>query len=180
MQIVYVSMGGRTVAVSQQADIHSLAESPDIAADTATVSKVPNSETETIFAKQNSNKRKRDDASRPAAIDIADSSNEEVFFPEKLFAMLEDAENAGFQAVVSWGQDGTAFRVHQKREFENSILPKYFKMTKYKSFTRQLHNYGFNWIRRGPEKGGCKKTNIVSLFPFPQKVLLTDRILLQR
>ena len=68
----------------------------------------------------------------------------------------EEDGGGGFSDVVSWGQDSTHnFKVHDKRQFERQILPKYFKMTKYKSFTRQLHNYDFQWIRQGNDKGGC-------------------------
>jgi hypothetical protein len=85
-------------------------------------------------------------------------SDPEQLFPNKLFHMLHDAERQGFTQIVSWGKDSPrAFRVHKKREFESLVLPKYFKMTKYKSFTRQLHNYEFLWVRSGNDKGGCKK-----------------------
>jgi hypothetical protein len=83
---------------------------------------------------------------------------EDLLFPSKLYSMLHDAESNGFTHIVAWGssnEDG-CFRVHRKRDFERQILPSYFKMTKYKSFTRQLHNYGFVWIRHGPDKGGCE------------------------
>ena len=79
----------------------------------------------------------------------------ETLFPWKLHKMLNEAEEAGFSDVVSWVLDGRAFRVHKPYPFVEKILPRYFKMTKYKSFTRQLHNYGFTWIKKGPEKGGC-------------------------
>lgn len=83
---------------------------------------------------------------------------EDLLFPSKLYSMLHDAESNGFDDVVSWGrsEENGCFKVHRKKEFENQILPGYFKMTKYKSFTRQLHNYGFVWIRHGPDKGGCE------------------------
>lgn len=79
-----------------------------------------------------------------------------LLFPNILYEMLNDAEEAGFEHIVSWGKDPNAFNVHKKKQFESEILSKYFKMTKYKSFTRQLHNYGFIWVRNGPDKGGCK------------------------
>jgi hypothetical protein len=61
------------------------------------------------------------------------SADPEQLFPSKLYGMLQDAEIHGFADIVSWGQDSpTAFKVHRKREFESLILPKYFKMTKYK------------------------------------------------
>jgi hypothetical protein len=85
-----------------------------------------------------------------------DLSSSEVLFPSKLYQMLHEAEILGFTNVVSWGNAANAFCVHRKSDFEAQILPKYFKMTKYKSFTRQLHNYEFSWVRNGPDKGGCK------------------------
>jgi hypothetical protein len=82
-------------------------------------------------------------------------------FPDVLLRMLADSEKQGFEKIISWAKgDGAAFKIHNIRYFEQLILPKYFKMTKYKSFTRQLHNYGFIWIRNGPNKGGCKLQNI--------------------
>jgi hypothetical protein len=105
---------------------------------------------------QPARKRSRDFDKNASRTPRSEPPNEEVFFPSKLFVMLSDSEKEDFEDIVSWGSNGVAFQVHKKREFENQILPKYFKMTKYKSFTRQLHNYGFNWIRKGPDKGGCK------------------------
>ena len=78
-------------------------------------------------------------------------------FPTKLFVMLQDAEAEGFTDVVSWVKPNeTTFRVHKRSDFETRILPKYFKMKKYKSFTRQLHNYCFGCVNKGPETGECK------------------------
>jgi HSF-type DNA-binding len=85
------------------------------------------------------------------------ASDPDMLFPNKLFVMLHDAHQQGFHDIVSWGKDSyRGFKVHRKRDFERIVLPKYFKMTKYKSFTRQLHNYEFLWIRMGNDKGGCK------------------------
>lgn len=90
--------------------------------------------------------------SAPSALTPPD----EQLFPRKLHQMLNEASDKGFEDIVAWGHDPSCFNVHKKKTFEESVLPKYFKMTKYKSFTRQLHNYDFQWIRRGPDKGGCK------------------------
>ena len=57
--------------------------------------------------------------------------------------MLNDAENEKFQDVVSWLPGGRAFKVHQTDNFVATIMPRYFNQTKYKSFGRQLHIYGF-------------------------------------
>jgi len=81
----------------------------------------------------------------------------DLSFPWRLFIMLEDSLKAGFDEIVSWTVNGAAFEVHDQPKFVATILPRYFKMTKYNSFTRQLYAYGFSWIRSGEGKGGCKK-----------------------
>lgn len=91
----------------------------------------------------------------PPASPLLMSSSDDLLFPTKLFHMLNDAHEKGFEDIVSWGSGPSSFNVHKKKVFEDQVLPKYFKMTKYKSFTRQLHNYDFKWIRGGPDKGGC-------------------------
>lgn len=87
---------------------------------------------------------------------IIDSASPDLSFPWRLYAMLSDAESNGFEGIVSWIVDGTAFKVHQTETFVATILPRYFKMTKYNSFTRQLYAYDFTWIRKGQNRGGCK------------------------
>jgi hypothetical protein len=74
-------------------------------------------------------------------------------FPIKLHDMLEGISNNGSQDVVSWQPHGKAFRVHQPEVFARAIMPYYFKQTKYKSFQRQLHIYGFRRINKGRDKG---------------------------
>ena len=64
-------------------------------------------------------------------------------FPYKLHHMLEDVEKCGKEDVVSWMPNGSVFKVHKPAEFINHVVPKYFNLTKYKSFKRQLLNYGF-------------------------------------
>jgi hypothetical protein len=74
-------------------------------------------------------------------------------FPIKLHDLLEDTANNGSQNVVSWQPHGKAFRVHQPEVFARAIMPRYFKQTKYKSFLRQLHVYGFRRIKEGVDEG---------------------------
>jgi hypothetical protein len=66
------------------------------------------------------------------------------FFPAKLHRMLENAEKDGLERIVSWVQRGTAFKVHDTREFVRRIMPLYFDQTKYESFRRQLNLYEFS------------------------------------
>jgi hypothetical protein len=65
-------------------------------------------------------------------------------FPLKLYGMLEDADKDSFENIVSWIDDGSSFRVHDRDGFVTCILPKYFKnQSRYKSFQRQLNLYHF-------------------------------------
>jgi hypothetical protein len=67
--------------------------------------------------------------------------------------MLEQVAINGSHNIVSWQPHGKAFRVHQPEVFARTIMPRYFKQTKYKSFQRQLHIYGFHRINKGLDKG---------------------------
>ena len=87
-------------------------------------------------------------------------------FPLKLYEMLEDAEEQGFNDIVSWSSDGNGFMVHDTTSFVLKIIPSYYNCTKYKSFQRQLSLYGFTRVTSGDNKGlrghknfirGCKE-----------------------
>jgi hypothetical protein len=71
--------------------------------------------------------------------------------------MLSDSDKESFEDVVCWILEGAAFKVHKQDQFVETILPRYFKMTKYNSFTRQLHAYEFTWIKKGQQRGGCEQ-----------------------
>ena len=85
------------------------------------------------------------------------SKDSDVFlrlpFPWALHEMLDQAEEQGFTQFVSWNEDGTAFKVHDTKGFADFVAPMYFKQTKYKSFQRQLHLYGFTRIGKGKLRG---------------------------
>jgi hypothetical protein len=74
-------------------------------------------------------------------------------FPWKLHDMLQEAQKLGKQAIVSFQSHGKAFRVHNKELFSVEIMPLFFKQSKYKSFQRQLHLWGFKRILEGPDEG---------------------------
>lgn len=63
--------------------------------------------------------------------------------------MLQDAREKGWEDVVSWAPDGLSFHVHNTERFMTEVLPAYFNQTKFKSFQRQLSNYGFARIANG-------------------------------
>ena len=45
------------------------------------------------------------------------------------------------------------FKVHNIPKFCETVMPKYFNQTKYKSFLRQLNFYGFGRVNSGPNRG---------------------------
>jgi hypothetical protein len=74
-------------------------------------------------------------------------------FPWKLYTMLEDVERDNLTHIVSWVQDGSAFKVHKSDLFVEKVMPNYFDQTQYESFRRQLNLYGFTRVSRGKGRG---------------------------
>ena len=88
-------------------------------------------------------------------------SGMEPTFIRRLYTMLDDATAKGFDDIVSWSENGTAFRVHFPDKFTKRLLPEYFNQTKYKSFQRQLNMYGFYRFTAGSLKGACSHSLFV-------------------
>jgi hypothetical protein len=86
-------------------------------------------------------------------------------FPRKLHALLEEAEEKGFQDLICWQSGGKSFKVLNSGNFAKTIMPEYFKQTKYKSFQRQLNLYGFQRIHHGPNKGGYAHACLIQGIP---------------
>ena len=61
-------------------------------------------------------------------------------FPHKLYELLED-EAVG--NIVCWSNDGESVRIKDAAQMEKTILPFAFNQTRFASFVRQLHSYGF-------------------------------------
>lgn len=91
-----------------------------------------------------------------------------LHFPFKLHCMLFEVEQhqqqqhqaglggaGGCSSIVSWLPNGNAFKVHDKAKFVSLIMPQYFYSTQFKSFQRNLNLWGFESVRRGPNKGAC-------------------------
>jgi len=77
--------------------------------------------------------------------------------------MLEDAEELGFDHVMSWMPDGKSFKIHVDGTHDLGdekiivqTLQRHFNMTRYRSFLRQLQLYGFERIYKGSRRGECK------------------------
>ena len=49
--------------------------------------------------------------------------------------------------IATWSSDGLTFLVKNTHLFETTIIPQYFKHSKFSSFVRQLNFYGFRKIR---------------------------------
>lgn len=65
-------------------------------------------------------------------------------FPIRLHQLLQAAEECqALACVISWNEDGTCFRVHDIKVFEQEIQPTYFNQSKYASFRRQLNLWAF-------------------------------------
>jgi hypothetical protein len=75
--------------------------------------------------------------------------------------MLKDVEESGELCIVSFLPHGRAFTVLDEDRFLNEILPKYFKLSRWHSFTRQLGLYGF---RRVSTAGSCGSAYYHELF----------------
>lgn len=70
-------------------------------------------------------------------------------FPLKLHEILSQIERDGYDNIIGWLPHGRSFKIHKQKEFVDTILPKYFVMTKKSSFLRQLNLYGFNRLNGG-------------------------------
>ena len=49
---------------------------------------------------------------------------------------------------IAWLPDGKSFVIRDKEEFKEKVLSKYFKATKFSSFTRKLYRWGFRQVNR--------------------------------
>lgn len=71
-------------------------------------------------------------------------------FPQRLMEILSEPTNAD---AITWLPHGKAFIIINRQKFANYVLPKYFRKTKYTSFTRKLNRWNFTRVTRGPELG---------------------------
>jgi hypothetical protein len=74
-------------------------------------------------------------------------------FPFKLHHLLNEADRCGFDRIISWIPTGDGFRVHDPKTFAKLIMPRYFEMSHYKSFQRQLSLYSFKRSSEGVHRG---------------------------
>jgi len=71
-------------------------------------------------------------------------------FPEKLMNLMKMAQKEDPETFcVAWLPDGKSFVIRHPDEFTRKVLPKFFKATKFSSFTRKLYRWGFRQVNRG-------------------------------
>lgn len=70
-------------------------------------------------------------------------------FPVKLHEMLEDEE---FSQYISWMPHGRAWKILRQDEFEEKVIPLFFRHAKFASFTRQVNGWGFRRISEGLDR----------------------------
>eukprot|EP00698_Gefionella_okellyi_P011369 TRINITY_DN2991_c0_g1_i1.p1 TRINITY_DN2991_c0_g1~~TRINITY_DN2991_c0_g1_i1.p1 ORF type:complete len:589 (-),score=118.04 TRINITY_DN2991_c0_g1_i1:117-1796(-) len=74
------------------------------------------------------------------------TSSEEKQIPAfiwKLYNMVEDVSSSH---CITWSAGGHSFLVTSPSEFQEVILPKFFKHSNFSSFVRQLNLYGFHKV----------------------------------
>ncbi|MGK3758340.1 MAG: hypothetical protein ACI8RD_010654, partial [Bacillariaceae sp.] len=78
-------------------------------------------------------------------------------FPARLYDLLENAENEGYDHLIRWTPDGQSFKIHDngKDKAIVAILKRNFNQTRFKSFLRQLQLYGFERRFKGQSRGEC-------------------------
>jgi hypothetical protein len=92
----------------------------------------------------------RDFSSVPAEMDYeAPTEISKMTFPEKVHHMLNEDK---FAKCITWLPHGRAFIVRVPVGFENEISTLYFGHKRYSSFLRQLNNYSFRHISKGPDR----------------------------
>jgi len=94
-----------------------------------------------------------DDGVQKSSIKASDDDLEEeipMSFPQRLMEILNNEEHSD---VISWLPHGKGFIMYKKKKFAAQVLPKYFKQSKFTSFTRKLNRWGFVRVTRGPETG---------------------------
>lgn len=69
-------------------------------------------------------------------------------FAYKLHILLCDVEHTSCENIISWVANGTAFRIHDRRQFQEVIQPRYFRQSKISSFIRQVSKryHYFFWL----------------------------------
>jgi len=72
---------------------------------------------------------------------------------EKLREMLDVVKAEGNEDIVSWLPHGKAFKIHNPKAFRESVLHRFFGVSKYRYFGDVLRSWGFVIFKSGKDKG---------------------------
>lgn len=73
--------------------------------------------------------------------------------PEDIRDMLDQAKAERADHVVSWLLHGRAFAIHNRSEFMERFLPRFFNVKKFEYFSDVIRNWGFVRLRESNDKG---------------------------
>mmetsp|Transcript_12873 Transcript_12873/g.25919 ORF Transcript_12873/g.25919 Transcript_12873/m.25919 type:complete len:538 (+) Transcript_12873:349-1962(+) len=82
-------------------------------------------------------------SSKKKAANGGSTPPEVPIFLQKTYHMIDTCP----PQIASWSSDGLTFIVKNTHLFETTIIPQFFKHSKFSSFVRQLNFYGFRKIR---------------------------------
>lgn len=89
------------------------------------------------------------DYSQEASPRVTDSGKFKMqTFPMKLHEILSRPE---FEHAITWLPHGRAWRISSHKEFEEKVIPLYFRHGRYSSFARQVNGWGFKRIVMGTD-----------------------------
>jgi hypothetical protein len=72
---------------------------------------------------------------------------------EKLREMLDVVQGEGKADIASWLPHGKAFMIHEIKVFEETIMHRFFRASKYRYFGDVLRSWGFVIFKNGKDKG---------------------------
>ena len=93
------------------------------------------------------------DTGEGGKFDFHSSAGPSLSFPFKLHTMLANTDRDGYSLIVSWQPHGRCFMLRDVKAFTNTVLPRYFNLSKITSFQRQLNLYGFRRLTHGADAG---------------------------
>jgi hypothetical protein len=117
------------------------------------------------------------EASLPSILQDRKRKGRTGTFPQKLHTMLSDLERQdGGSSIASFLPHGRAFAIHKPREFVKHVMPKYFRMSRFSSFQRQLNLYDFQRITDGHDKGAYYHELFVQSRPILSTMMKRNKI----
>lgn len=104
----------------------------------------------TTTAPEAVNETKKDKEPKKRHIPEHKKPDAALTFPEKLMNLMKFAtQDKEEGSCIAWLPDGKSFVIRNPDEFTRKVLPKFFKATKFSSFTRKLYRWGFRQVNRG-------------------------------